>query len=122
MQVPTSLLAMVDSSVGGKTGLDTPHGKNLIGAFHQPRKIYMDVKYVVCGVCIHTHESAERVGERRAKCFLPIVSIICAFTVLEVGGSTFAVQGVPNPEVGGSHLSITVCRAPEHNCGYGCMV
>ena len=39
VQVPTSLLAMVDSSVGGKTGVDTPAGKNLVGAFLQPRRV-----------------------------------------------------------------------------------
>ncbi len=39
IQVPTSLLAMVDSSVGGKTGFDCAQGKNLIGAFHQPEKV-----------------------------------------------------------------------------------
>ncbi len=39
IQVPTTLLSMVDSSVGGKTGIDTKHGKNLIGAFHQPEKV-----------------------------------------------------------------------------------
>ena len=42
-QLPTSLLAMVDSSVGGKTGLDLPHGKNLVGAFWQPRTVIADV-------------------------------------------------------------------------------
>jgi 3-dehydroquinate synthase len=42
IQVPTTLLAMVDASVGGKTGVDTPHGKNLIGAFHQPRAVIID--------------------------------------------------------------------------------
>ena len=39
IQIPTSLLAQVDSSVGGKTGVDTHHGKNLIGAFHQPKLV-----------------------------------------------------------------------------------
>lgn len=43
VQVPTTLLAMIDSSIGGKTGVDTPHGKNLIGAFHQPRAVVADV-------------------------------------------------------------------------------
>jgi len=43
VQVPTTLLAMVDSSVGGKTGLDTPAGKNLVGAFHDPSLVVADV-------------------------------------------------------------------------------
>lgn len=43
IQIPTTLLAMVDSSVGGKTAVDTPHGKNLIGSFWQPTRIYMDL-------------------------------------------------------------------------------
>ena len=42
VQVPTSLLAMIDSSIGGKTGVDVPAGKNLLGAFHQPRVVVAD--------------------------------------------------------------------------------
>ncbi|KAK4115605.1 Pentafunctional AroM protein [Canariomyces notabilis] len=46
VQVPTTLLAMVDSSIGGKTAIDTPMGKNLIGAFWQPRRIYIDLEFL----------------------------------------------------------------------------
>jgi len=42
LQVPTTLLAMVDASVGGKTGVDTSHGKNLVGAFHPPVAVVAD--------------------------------------------------------------------------------
>ena len=43
IQMPTTLLAMVDSSVGGKTGVNLPAGKNLAGAFHQPRAVFADI-------------------------------------------------------------------------------
>ncbi|EDQ88471.1 uncharacterized protein MONBRDRAFT_32780 [Monosiga brevicollis MX1] len=46
VQVPTTLLAMVDSSIGGKTGIDTPAGKNLVGAFHRPKRVYADLAFL----------------------------------------------------------------------------
>lgn len=44
VQIPTTLLAQVDSSVGGKTGVDLPQGKNLVGTFYQPKAVYIDIK------------------------------------------------------------------------------
>jgi 3-dehydroquinate synthase len=46
VQIPTSLLAMVDSSTGGKTGVDTPGGKNLMGVFHQPKAVIIDTDFL----------------------------------------------------------------------------
>ena len=46
VQIPMTLLAMVDSSVGGKTAIDTPHSKNLIGVFWQPEYIFIDAAFL----------------------------------------------------------------------------
>lgn len=58
IQIPTSLLAMVDSSVGGKTGVDLPEGKNLVGAFWQPKRVYIDT------------ETLKTLPEREVRCGL----------------------------------------------------
>jgi len=46
IQIPTTLLSQVDASVGGKTGINNSYGKNLIGAFHQPRAVYIDPEFL----------------------------------------------------------------------------
>jgi len=46
VQVPTTLLALVDSSIGGKTGIDVKHGKNLVGTFHQPLFVLSDITFL----------------------------------------------------------------------------
>ncbi|MFT3742095.1 MAG: 3-dehydroquinate synthase [Gammaproteobacteria bacterium] len=66
IQVPTTLLAMVDSSVGGKTGINTPYGKNLLGAFWQPLAVFADLN------CLNTLPLPQRVNGliEAAKIFL----------------------------------------------------
>ena len=53
IQVPTTVLAMADSSIGGKTGADLPWGKNLVGAFHQPSAVFMDFSLLSTLECHH---------------------------------------------------------------------
>ncbi len=96
IQVPTTLLAQVDSSIGGKVGVDHPVGKNLIGAFHQPSAVYIDprvlstlpaaefrnglAEMVKIGAALDRkffamlERSAGRVSRRRPRVMLPLIS------------------------------------------------
>ena len=46
INVPTTLLSQIDSSIGGKTGINTSHGKNLIGSFYQPKLVISDINFL----------------------------------------------------------------------------
>jgi 3-dehydroquinate synthase len=78
IQVPTTLLSMIDSSVGGKTGINSPFGKNLIGTFHQPNGVMIDIdvlrtlhpREVTAGLCEGVKQavlSGGRLFDRTAK-------------------------------------------------------
>ncbi len=60
IQIPTTLLSQVDASVGGKTGMNNSYGKNLIGAFHQPKAVYIDPHFLTT---LHAREFAAGVAE-----------------------------------------------------------
>ncbi|MDN6198764.1 3-dehydroquinate synthase [Corynebacterium flavescens] len=87
IQAPTTLLAMVDAAVGGKTGINTDAGKNLVGAFHEPDSVFMDLdrlltlpeKEIVAGSAeiiktglIHDPVIVERYVENPAACLDPL--------------------------------------------------
>lgn len=92
VQIPTSLLAQIDSSVGGKTGVDLPQGKNLCGAFHQPALVIIDpdtldtlpAKFFTDGMgeavkygCIKSPELFERIENEHVHDFLDDMIYAC---------------------------------------------
>jgi 3-dehydroquinate synthase len=136
VQLPTTLLAQVDSAVGGKTGINTRHGKNLIGSFHQPRLVVADidvlstlprrefqagyaevVKYGLINdpaffAWLDDHASAIRDGDRGAR--RHAVATSCAAKV--------AIVARDERETGERallNLGHTFAHALEAECGYG---
>ncbi len=88
LQIPTTLLSMIDSSVGGKTGVNSNFGKNLIGAFHQPRGVLIDTatlctlhhREITAGFC----EAIKHGAIGGSKLLDPIGEIVSHFAVTEM--------------------------------------
>lgn len=93
MQIPTTLLAQIDSSVGGKTGVNLPTGKNLVGAFHQPRGVLIDLetlatlprREIVAGWC----ETVKQGAVANRKLFNQTISCLRA---INAGGALITPQ------------------------------
>ena len=95
IQVPTTLVAQIDSSIGGKTGVDLPEGKNLVGAFHQPVAIVIDIALLAT---LPSRERRAALGEAVKMAALGDEHI---FELLETRGRAIA-RGDPASQADGS--------------------
>lgn len=136
VQIPTTLLSQVDSSVGGKTGINTPRGKNLVGAFHQPRLVLADtdtlatlplremragyaevVKYGLIDdldFFAWLEKNGQRVLDRDVESLIHAVAVSCAAKARTVAAD--------EREAGNRallNLGHTFGHALEAECGYG---
>jgi 3-dehydroquinate synthase len=136
VQIPTTLLAQVDSAIGGKTGINTRHGKNLIGAFHQPRLVLSDtavlgslpprelragyaevVKYGLIDrpdffAWLEAHGGALLAGEPAAQQHAILESCRAKAAVVAADERELGARGLLN-------LGHTFAHALEAACGYG---
>ncbi len=100
VQIPTTLLAQVDSSVGGKTGINTKAGKNLVGSFHQPRLVLADLD------CLATLPVRERRSGYAEIVKHAVIADAAMFDWLEAGGGQAVIAGD----------SAALARAVQHSC------
>lgn len=139
LQMPTTLLAMVDSSVGGKTGVNLPAGKNLVGAFHQPRAVIADtdtldtlpvrefraglaevVKYGALGDAAFLawlEDHADALLGREPACLAEAIARCCAHKAAIV-----ARDETERGERALLNLGHTFGHALERACGYGVLL
>ncbi len=142
VQVPTTLLAQVDSSVGGKTGINTARGKNLVGAFHQPRAVLIDTdtlatlpprelragyaEIVKAGLIgdaafyewCETHAAMVVAGDREAQS--EAIYRACAFKAAVVADDEREEHGVDGRAL--LNLGHTFAHAIEADLGYGAVL
>jgi 3-dehydroquinate synthase len=135
VQIPTTLLSQVDSSVGGKTGINTPQGKNLVGAFHQPSLVLADidvlgtlpardflsgygevVKYGLLGDAaffdwLETHAPRMAAGDPEARQFAVLRSVQMKAAIVERDETEEGDRALLN-------LGHTFCHALEKATGY----
>ncbi len=100
VQVPTTLLAQVDSSVGGKTGINTKAGKNLVGSFHQPRLVLADLD------CLKTLPARDLRAGYAEVVKHALIADADFYHWLEAGGAAALLAGDP----------VAQRRAVEHSC------
>ena len=104
IQVPTTLLAQVDSSVGGKTGINMPAGKNLVGTFHQPRLVLADTDVLA------TLPRRELLAGYAEVAKYGLIDDVPFWHWLEQNGAD-AIGGGPNSAAVLRHCIVTSCRA-----------
>jgi 3-dehydroquinate synthase len=92
IQIPTTLLAQVDSSVGGKTGINNKFGKNLIGSFHQPKAVYIDTFFLTT---LEKKEYSAGIAEiiKMAICFnKDFFNWLCENDLYDLSNISYAIQ------------------------------